>query len=86
MAPWSKLVYYLDGFWTPAPLVKDEELFPYAQAHGVDYLVKEAVSVKEIQSLHNQGPPPGFEPMGILRSVRFDYALGFYRVQREIRQ
>lgn len=47
---------------------------------SVDYLVKEAHSVEEIQSLYNQGTSPGFEVIGILRSLRFNYALAFYKV------
>jgi len=81
MAPWSKFVYYLDGFWTPTPLGSDEELLRYAKEHEVDYQVKEATSVAEIQNLYKQGAPAGFEVVGILRSTRFNYALGFYRLR-----
>jgi 4-amino-4-deoxy-L-arabinose transferase-like glycosyltransferase len=83
LAPWSKFVYYLDGFWTPKPLGTDTELLTYAKTHEVDYLVNEALSQEEIQKLYNQAPPPGFEVVGILRSSRADYALAFYRLQKE---
>jgi len=84
MAPWSKFVYYLDGFWTPLPIATDGEIQKYALAHQVDYLVVEANSLEEIQNLYKREAPPGFEVTGILRSERYNYALGFYRLRGRV--
>lgn len=81
MAPWNKFVYYLDGFWTPLPLGTYDELRKYALTHKVDYLVLEATSMDQIKNLYYQGSPPGFELVRIFESEKYDYALGFYRVQ-----
>ncbi len=81
LANWSKLVYHLDGIWTAMPLATGEELHKYALANKVDYLVIEAHSPEEIKTLIEQVDPVGFKLEGILKSVAYIYAIGFYRVQ-----
>jgi hypothetical protein len=77
MAPWNKYVYYLDGLWTAIPIGTYAELHNYALAHGVDYMVREA---PDTQYLYYSGLTPGFELVKIIKSDKYDYVLGFYRV------
>jgi 4-amino-4-deoxy-L-arabinose transferase-like glycosyltransferase len=80
MAPWGKIIYYLDGFWTAFPVADYGKLLDYARRNGVDYLVVELVGAA---STAGPGIPPyGLELAGVYRSDRLPYSVAFYRVVR----
>jgi len=78
MVKWSKLVYYLDGYWTALPLAPYEEILKYARDHKVEYLVFEARTTEEMDQFNYRFP--GLELVDLLSSQTYYYKIGFYRL------
>ncbi len=78
MVAWSKLIYHLDGLWTPEPVAELAQVLQFGRAQGVDYVVKEMLgerhSLEEIKLA-----PPGLEFAGLYRSETRNYQVAFYR-------
>ena len=78
MARWSKLIYYLDGFWTPFPVASHAEILSYAKKNQVDFIVYELRSLEEMTMINDQ--LPGLELVEAIRSQDYVYMLAFYRL------
>ena len=78
MVGWSKIVYYLDGFWTAWPVADYPQLLDYARRNGADYLVVELVGAESMAEPAK--PPYGLELAGLYRSDSSPYAAAFYRL------
>lgn len=78
MAKWSKLIYYLNGFWTAFPLAPYDKVLGYAKEHKVDYIVVESKDPEEMLRLKK--PPPGLELVEILESRQYVYMVAFYKL------
>jgi 4-amino-4-deoxy-L-arabinose transferase-like glycosyltransferase len=78
MVRWSKLIYYLDGFWTPFPEASHADILGYAKKHKVDYIVYEMRSLEEMAMINNQ--LPGLELVEAIKSQDYIYMLAFYRL------
>lgn len=81
MVQWSKMIYYLDGLWTPMPVVTShEQVLDFAHRNNVEYVVwqfqdrtvTDEVLVKEI--------PQDFKLAGIFRSENLGYCAAFYEL------
>jgi 4-amino-4-deoxy-L-arabinose transferase-like glycosyltransferase len=77
MVKWSKLVYYLDGYWTALPIASFHEIHKYAKAHQVDYVVFQARTAEEMDLINH--PLPGFKLVETIASQEYYYKLAFYR-------
>ncbi len=81
MVPWSRLVYWLDGYWTALPVAPLAEALAYGRAHGAEYLVEEmAQEVPSDQALA-ASTPFGLELAAVYRSESSPYAVAFYRLR-----
>jgi len=78
MVMWSKLVYYLDGYWTALPMASIADIRSYAIANRVDYIVFEARTSDEMAAMEK--PIPGLELVETIASQNFYYKLAFYRI------
>jgi 4-amino-4-deoxy-L-arabinose transferase-like glycosyltransferase len=78
MVKWSKLIYYLNGYWTAFPLASYDETLNYARAHNVEYIVFEAKTLEDMEQLNYR--IPGLELVDVLTSQNYFYKLGFYRL------
>lgn len=78
MVPWSKIIYYLDGFWTAFPVAGYPEVLAFARRHGVDYVVMELPGEYDLREVENA--PPGMAFADLYRSATSSYAVAFYRV------
>jgi 4-amino-4-deoxy-L-arabinose transferase-like glycosyltransferase len=77
MARWSKVIYYLNGFWTAFPVANHADILSYAKKHNVDYIVYEYRSVTEMM---NNSEQPGLELVDVIKSDQYVYMLAFYRL------
>jgi 4-amino-4-deoxy-L-arabinose transferase-like glycosyltransferase len=41
MVQWNKMIYYLDGLWTPEPIANHGQMLDFARKNNVDYLIWE---------------------------------------------
>ncbi len=78
MVMWSKLVYYLNGYWTPLPMASIADIRSYAIANRVDYIVFEARTSDEMAAMEK--PIPGLELVETIASQNYYYKLAFYRI------
>jgi hypothetical protein len=77
MARWSKVIYYLNGFWTAFPVANHADILSYAKNNNVDYIVYEYRSVTEM--LMNS-KLPGLQLVDVIKSDQYVYMLAFYRL------
>lgn len=81
MVIWCKLVYYLNGSWTPEPVAGINETLKFAKANKVDYVVKEMIggdyAAEEIMT-----PPAGLQYVGLYKSSERQYAIAYYRLSK----
>ncbi|HEY6837882.1 MAG TPA: glycosyltransferase family 39 protein [Geobacteraceae bacterium] len=75
MVPWSRLVYYLDGYWTALPVAGIGEIVAYARREKVELLALEMGGEGEAPP-----PLPGFELVDLYRAESYPYAVAFYRL------
>ncbi len=82
MLQWSKLVYYLNGQWTPDPFAEHSAILNFAKKNKVDYIVKEitdpALSLEDIKDA-----PPGIEFVDVYLSERGNYKVAFYKLKTD---
>lgn len=78
MVPWNKMIYYLDGLWTAAPVADYFNLLQYARKNGVEYIVSEVGGDTSDSDL--AAVPPGVSLAAVYRSERINYAVAYYRV------
>lgn len=77
MVMWSKLVYYLDGYWTALPMASIADIRSYAIANKVDYIVFEARTSEEMAAMDR--PVPGLELVETIALQNYYYKLAVYR-------
>lgn len=79
MASWSKIIYYLNGTWTPLPVASLPEILDYARTNRADYLVVEmmgqTITYQELTNLI-----PGVRLAGVYQSSGLAYAAAFYQL------
>lgn len=81
MLQWSKLVYYLNGQWTPDPFADHNVILNFAKKNKVDYIVKEiqdtTLSLEDIKDA-----PQGIEFVDMYLSERSNYKVAFYKLRK----
>jgi len=81
--PWSKLVYYLDGYWVASPMADYSAQLSYLWRHRAEFVVTELIGNEVFESMSSQVPaPPGMELAGTYQSPDIAYRAVFYRVLR----
>ena len=78
MVAWNKMIYYLNGLWTPEPVAGAMEIYKFAASNHVDLFVKE-VFEPGISDVDLKSGPPGFKLAQIYRSDSPDYRVAFYQ-------
>ena len=79
MVSWSKIIYYLNGLWTPYPVADYGEVLAFARANRVDFIVMEIVGERySIEQLMKT--PPGIQLADLYVSTTLPYAVAFYRL------
>jgi len=83
MVNWNKMIYYLDGLWTPFPIADTlTDLLDFARRNNVDYIVRDLddneIDMPDSDLFRNT--PPGLKLAGIYRSKDLNYAVSFYEV------
>jgi hypothetical protein len=78
MFPWNKMIYYLNGLWTPLPVASSQETYAYAIRNRVDLLVFEIAEPK-IPDSALAGAAPGFKLDSVYHSETSPYRVAFYR-------
>jgi 4-amino-4-deoxy-L-arabinose transferase-like glycosyltransferase len=77
--PWSKLVYYLDGFWVASPMAPYAAQLSYLWRHRAEFVVIEIMGGAGEGELA-LAPPPGMAFAGLYQSPDVEYTALFYRV------
>jgi hypothetical protein len=77
MVRWSKVIYYLNGFWTAFPVADHANVLGYAKKHNVDYIVYEIRNETEMTVDREK---PGLELVDVIKSDQYLYMLAFYRL------
>jgi hypothetical protein len=79
MIQWSRLIYYLNGLWTPDPLAETDAILKFAKMSGVDYIVKEIFDPNmSLQDIKNT--PPGVKFTDIYVSKDGAYKVAFFQL------
>jgi 4-amino-4-deoxy-L-arabinose transferase-like glycosyltransferase len=78
MVQWNKMIYYLNGLWTPLPVAAPLEKYTYAVRNRVDLYVFE-VRNPEVQDSELISAAPGFVLDTIYHSDNSPYRVAFYR-------
>jgi hypothetical protein len=79
MVSWSKIIYYLNGLWTPYPVADYNEVLAFARANQVDYIVVEmAGAPDDMEQLTKT--PAGIKFADLYVSSTLPYAVAFYRL------
>lgn len=79
MVPWSRIVYYLNGLWTPYPVADFSDVLVFARNNRADYIVVEMVGdIAPLEVLVRT--PGGIEFAELYRSSSSPYAVAFYRI------
>ena len=81
MVPWSRIIYWLDGYWTPLPVAPLGDVLAYGRAHKAEYLVEEMVQEVPTDQALVASAPFGTELAAVYRSESFPYAVAFYRLR-----
>ncbi|MBI1920711.1 MAG: glycosyltransferase family 39 protein [Geobacter sp.] len=81
MAQWSKIIYFLDGFWTAFPVAPLPEVLTYGKAHGVDFMVVELID-EQIDDNALAQMVPNTLLAGVYRSEQTPYVAAFYRLPK----
>ena len=81
MVSWNKMIYYLDGLWTAAPVTDFSSMMNFAVRNNVDYLVRE-IEASKISAADVAATPPGLRLAAVYQSPRIDYAVIFYQIER----
>ncbi|HZV83268.1 MAG TPA: glycosyltransferase family 39 protein, partial [Geobacteraceae bacterium] len=72
--PWSKLVYYLDGYWVASPMADYSAQLSYLWRHRAEYVVTELTGKEVLEDMSSQvPPPPGMEMAGAYQSPDIAY-------------
>jgi hypothetical protein len=86
MLQWNKMIYYLDGLWTPMPITGYRRMLEFARHNKVDYIVLEYSGGAFADSMRRGAiPPPGLSLAGIYRSEDFEYCAAFYEFSAGIK-
>ncbi|HEY6006936.1 MAG TPA: hypothetical protein VIU40_01330, partial [Geobacteraceae bacterium] len=80
MLPWSRLVYWLDGYWTALPVAPLGEVVAYGRAHRAEFVVRELVDEPASDADLDALRPAGLELVAVYRSPSHPYAVAFYRL------
>lgn len=80
MLQWSKLIYFLNGTWTPDPLAETADIIRFAKKNGVDFYVKE-ITDPNISLIDIKTPPNGIEFVDMYESNDRTYKVAFYRLR-----
>jgi len=79
--PWSKLVYYLDGYWVASPMADYSAQLSYLWRHRAEFVVTELTGEEVFENMASPPPaPPGMELAGAYQSPDIAYRAVFYRV------
>lgn len=77
-SPWSKLIYYLDGYWVAAPIADYGEQLSYLWRNKADFVVTELIG--DLEQTVLPSPPPGMMLAGTYRSSDVPYTAVFFKV------
>jgi hypothetical protein len=81
MVPWNKMIYYLDGLWTPLPVTTEGHLVEFALMNKVDYIIRE-IYTKQISKEEILGNVPfGLKINWIYLSEDKEYGVIFYELR-----
>jgi hypothetical protein len=79
--PWSRLVYYLDGYWIAAPMADYPSQLAYLWKHRAEFVVTELTGVEALETLDQERvAPPGMEFAGEYVSTEYPYVARFYKL------
>jgi 4-amino-4-deoxy-L-arabinose transferase-like glycosyltransferase len=78
LVPWSRIVYYLDGYWTPMPVAALEDILMFGRRNGAQLLVLEMNA--DVPDAELTRPIPGLALVDVYRSDTVPYAVAFYRL------
>lgn len=79
-SPWSKLIYYLDGYWVAAPIANYGEQLSYLWRNKADFVVTELIG--DLEQSTPLKPPPGMILAGTFKSADVPYTAVFFKVLR----
>ena len=78
---WNKMIYYLDGLWTPEPITDFKKMIQFARQNSVEYIIKEipdqSVSVEDMVNV-----PPEVKLAWYYHSPLYEYTAVIYRLVR----
>jgi 4-amino-4-deoxy-L-arabinose transferase-like glycosyltransferase len=80
MVQWNKMIYHLDGLWTPVPITSRSRMLEFARRNNVEYVIWEyhGRDVSDEQLIGDV--PPGLKLAGIYRSEDLEYCAAFYEL------
>jgi len=78
MVRWSKLIYYLNGFWTAEPVADYFSLLQYARREGAEYYLREVPSNVPAPELA-AATPPGLAFVTLYRAPDTGFSVAVYR-------
>jgi len=78
MVTWNKMIYFLNGLWTPLPVATPDEIHAYAISNHADLLVAE-VRRREVPDAALASALPGFTLDSVYHSDSSPYRVAFYR-------
>jgi hypothetical protein len=82
MVEWNKMIYYLDGLWTPMPITSQERLIEFARRQNVDIVIREYPGWEWTDEQLMNYAPRGLKLEGFYRSTDQEYIAVFYRLER----
>jgi 4-amino-4-deoxy-L-arabinose transferase-like glycosyltransferase len=81
MVGWNKMIYHLDGLWTPEPITTFTNMIKFARRNKVDFVVWENLD-REVSDEELQNAGPGLHLVGVYRSREIVYTASFYELVR----
>ncbi len=80
MVQWNKMIYYLDGLWTPMPITSHSRMLEFARRNKVDYVIGEYDGLAVTDKQLVDGVPSGLQLIGVYRSEDLEYCAVYYKL------
>jgi hypothetical protein len=82
MVEWNKMIYYLEGLWTPMPITTHANKIAFARRHMVDYIIQEYPGWEWKNDELLSFKPSGLKLVGLYRSDDGEYIAAYYKLEK----
>jgi 4-amino-4-deoxy-L-arabinose transferase-like glycosyltransferase len=82
MVEWNKMIYYLEGLWTPMPITTHDNRIAFARRHNVDYIIQEYAGWEWKNDELLRFKPNGLDLVGFYRSDDGEYIAAYYKLKK----